>query len=282
MAMKGESSGEDVRGKMAASLDRKEARLVDELKQYPSMLVAFSGGVDSAYLLVMAHKVLKNRVTAVTIQSPLHPQRELRFAARFAAERNIAHAVIQTDEIRSEELIANPRDRCYICKKLMIRDIRRVGRDRGIDHIAHGANVDDLNDYRPGMKAAREMNLIAPLLDAGLNKDEIRLLSKKLGLETWDKPAMACLATRIPYGTPIDSRSLGMIESAEDVLFELGIRACRVRHHGDMARIEVSPSEFEFIMSSQMRSRIIDRLRAVGYRFVTLDLEGYVQGSLNR
>jgi uncharacterized protein len=267
---------------MENRLDRKQAELLDELKRYPSLLVAFSGGVDSALLLVMAHQVLKNRVTAVTIQSPLHPQRELRFAARFAAERRIAHTVIQTNAIKNADFLANTRDRCYICKKLMIRDIRRIGRDMGVAHIAHGANVDDLDDYRPGMAAAREMNLVAPLLTAGFNKHDIRSLSKALGLETWDKPAMACLATRIPYGMPIDPGTLRLIESAEDALFDLGVRAFRVRHHGDTARIEVSPSEFERIISPDMRVRIVDRLRAVGYRFIALDLEGYVQGSLNR
>jgi uncharacterized protein len=262
-------------------LVRKKEKLLDVLTRYPGLLVAFSGGVDSAFLLVMAHEVLKDRVTAVTIQSPLHPQREVRFAAEFSAKRNIRHSIIQVDAFKDENFRRNPPERCYFCKKLMINELRHLGRELGIVHIAHGANLDDLDDYRPGMQAARELNLIAPLITAGLNKQEIRWLSREMGLETWDKPAMACLATRIPCATPITLQALAMIESAENVLWDLNIRACRVRHHGNIARIEVNPAEFEKIMLPEVRSNIIESFKSIGFRFVALDLEGYVPGSMN-
>ncbi len=177
---------------------------------------------------------------------------------------------------------ANEKGRCYICKKNMLTRVLEISAENNIPHVAHGANLDDLNDYRPGFKAAREMGVIAPLMDAGLAKADIRALSKTMNLETWDKPAMACLASRIPYQTPITPEILKMVERAEAILMDLGFNACRLRHHGPVARIEVPPDRIAALLAEPLRKKIVRRLHEIGYLHVSLDLEGYVQGSLNR
>lgn len=266
----------------AMQLHEKNEKLERILEQYDSLLVAFSGGVDSTFLLYMAHAVLGEKVVAVTAQSPLHPERERQFTETFTARMHIRHKLIQSREMHRADFIANPKDRCYICKKTIIGDLLKIGKELGISHIAHGANMDDLSDYRPGMKAAEELRVAAPLLEAELTKEDIRLLSKKMHLETWDKPSMACLATRIPYGTTITEKALSMIDRAEDFILGLGFYTCRVRHHGVVARIELNPEDISNGLTEKTRAAITRKLKEIGFQHVALDLEGYVTGSMNR
>ena len=263
------------------SVDSKRKKLRSIIRRFDGLVVAFSGGVDSTFLLAFAHQILKDRIVAVTAQSPVHPARESEFAVRFAKSRNITHRLVRSREMQQTDFLANPVDRCYICKKNILADLLEIGRQLGIDTVAHGANVDDLGDYRPGMQAAREAGVEAPLLEAGLTKADIRVLSKEMKLETWNKPSMACLATRIPFGTTITEAALQMVDAAEQVLLDLGFTTCRVRHHGDMGRIELLPDELSKALEADIREKITGELRRIGFRYVTLDLSGYVQGSMN-
>jgi len=260
---------------------KKEA-LVQQIIKLPSLLVAFSGGVDSSFLLAVAHQVLGDKVTAATSSSITYPLREQAEAAEFTKKRNIKHIIFESEESRLPEFMSNTPDRCYHCKKSLARRLIELAKDEDIHHIAHAANLDDLNDYRPGIKAAREMGLLSPLIDSRLGKDEIRFLSREMGLETWDKPAMACLASRIPYGSPITAEKLRMIQEAEEVLAENGFKQFRVRHHGNIARIEVGGTEICRIAEESLRKKIVERLREIGFKYVSIDLEGYIPGSLNR
>lgn len=266
---------------VATDLIRKNEKLREIIRQYEALVVAFSGGVDSTFLLSAAHDILGDRCVAVTAQSPVHPARESEFAVRFAKSRNIRHRLVRSREMHQADFLANPLDRCYICKKNILADLIEIGRELGIGHVAHGANVDDLGDYRPGMQAAEEAGVAAPLLEAGLTKADIRLLSKQMNLETWDRPSMACLATRIPYGTPITEAALTMVDRAEQVLLDLGFTTCRVRHHGDVCRIELLPDELPKALGGDIRQKIAAELHRIGFRYVTVDLAGYVQGSMN-
>jgi uncharacterized protein len=245
-------------------------------------MVAFSGGVDSTFLLATAKQVLNDKVVAVTGKSIIHPQNEADFAAMTAKKIGVRHIIRPTDEMNLPEFVKNGKDRCYVCKKNLLKDLKKMAYDMGISTIADGSNKDDLNDFRPGLDAARESGVISPLIEAGLAKEDIRLLSKEMGLETWDKPAMPCLATRLPYGTPITEKALKMIEKAENVLINLGIRYCRVRHYNDMAKIEMDPKDFMIIFKDNTRNTLIEKFKKIGYRQVTVDLEGYKQGSMNR
>jgi uncharacterized protein len=260
----------------------KKETLVQQINRLPSLLVAFSGGVDSSFLLAVAHQVLGDRVTAATSSSMTYPLREQAKAAEFTKKRNIRHIIFESDEIKLPEFISNTPDRCYHCKKSLARRLMELAKERNIHHIAHAANLDDLNDYRPGIKAEREMGLLSPLIDSGLGKDEIRFLSREMGLETWDKPAMACLASRIPYGSPITSDKLRMVQEAEEVLAENGFKLFRVRHHGTIARIEVGGDEIGRITEEALRKKIAERLREIGFTYISIDLEGYIAGSMNR
>ena len=260
----------------------KKETLVKQINKFPSLLVAFSGGVDSSFLLAVAHQVLGDRVTAVTSSSIIYPLREQAKAAEFTKKRNINHIIIESEETKLPEFISNTPDRCYHCKKYLARRLIDLAKEKNIHHIAHAANLDDLNDYRPGIKAAREMSLLSPLIDNSLGKDEIRFLSREMGLETWDKPAMACLASRIPYGSPITAEKLRMIQEAEEVLAENGFKLFRVRHHGAIARIEVGSTEIGRITEEALRKRLVERLREIGFTYISIDLEGYIPGSLNR
>ena len=265
----------------SASAEEKTDRLIRLLKAYPSVIVAFSGGVDSCFLLHVAHEVLGENTVAATIRSPLHPQREIRFAGEFALRYGIRHIVVESDRIEPEALAANTKDRCYICKTHTIMALKRVGAEIGIAHIVDGANLDDLGDYRPGMKAAREMGVESPLMAAGFTKADIRRMSRQRNLESWNKPSMACLASRIPFGTPITRELLRQVEEAESLLLELGFAACRVRHHGGIARIELPVDQIERFLSNDVRAAVVQGLRDLGFRFVALDLEGYRQGNMN-
>lgn len=256
--------------------------LISRLEDLDSLVVAFSGGVDSSFLLAVARQALGERVLAVTAVSVIHPQREKEEAVRFASERGIEHLLLQGREMEIPEFLSNNSDRCYHCKKSILSRVNAVARERGIPHVADGSNMDDQMDFRPGSKAAKEARVLSPLMDAGMTKEEIRALSKGMGLPCWDKPSMACLASRIPYGEPITREKLKMVEEAEDRLFLAGLKQIRVRYHGTVARIEVDGSEFDRLMEPNLRRRIVQDLRKLGFLHVTLDMEGYVPGSLNR
>ncbi len=265
----------------AVDLETKKDRLISILKGFDSLLIAFSGGVDSTFLLVMAREILLQNLVAVTAASAVHPESEIRSARSIAKTWGVRHLVVQSREMMQPDFVANTRDRCYICKKYLFEDLLRLAAEEGIKHVAHGANLDDLNDYRPGFIAAQEMGVHAPLVEAGLTKDDIRQLSKAVNLATWNKPPMACLATRIPYGMPITAEALQMIEQAEQVLVNLGFDACRVRLHDSVARIEVAPEDIGRILDRQIRSTITRQLKNIGFSHISVDLEGYVQGSMN-
>ena len=260
----------------------KKENLIHYLEKLDSLLVAFSGGVDSTFLLALSHQTLMDKVVAVTESSTTYPSREREEAVKFTKDRGIEHIVFQADETSIAEFISNAPDRCYHCKKSLSKNLLNIAKEKGISHVAYAANLDDLSDYRPGMDAAREMGIIAPLVDAHLSKEEIRFLSKEMGLPTWDKPAMACLASRIPYGEPITTKKLKMVEEAEDFLADQGFRQYRVRHHGSVARIEVASSEIKKITGPELRKNIVEKFRQIGFYHIAIDLEGYFSGSMNR
>ena len=263
-------------------LIEKRDRLISILKGYGSLLVAYSGGVDSSFLLAVAHEALKNNLLAVTAASPLHPEWETREAADFANILGVEHMIIQSRIMHRADFISNTKERCYLCKKYLIEELLKISNYRNIQYVAHGANVDDLSDYRPGFAAAQEMGIKAPMVDAGLTKNDIRRLSKQMNLSTWNKPQMACLASRIPYGTAITEKDLKMVTQAEQVMYGLGVTGCRVRIHGKVARIEVDAGDIERILDPKTRSVILEKFRKIGFSHVAVDLEGYCQGSMNR
>lgn len=263
-------------------LEEKKQCLVSALKKFDTLMVAFSGGVDSTLLLAVAHAVLHENLVAVTAESPVHPRREKLAAAAQASALGVRHLVLQSREMRQPDFLANLPDRCYICKKYMFEDLLKLADKLKIRHVAHGANTDDLEDFRPGFDAAREMGIHAPMVDAGLTKDDIRMLSKAMNLKTWNAPPLACLATRIPYGTPLTEQALAMVDRAEEILLNLGFECCRVRLHGKMARIELDSKDFESILNQKIRSAVVSRFREIGFSHIAIDLEGYVQGNMNR
>jgi len=260
----------------------KKETLIQRIREWPSLLVAFSGGVDSSFLLALAHQTLGDNVTAATAISIIHPSRERDEASEFTQKRGIKHIIFKSDETSLPEFISNSPERCYHCKKYLSQRLIEIAEERDIRHIAHAANLDDLRDYRPGIRAAKEMGILAPLVESHLSKDEIRFLSREMGLITWDRPAMACLASRIPYGSPITAKKLAMVEEAEQFLVEKGFKQCRVRHHGSVARIEVDSTEIGRIAEEGLRNRVIERFREIGFIHISIDLEGYVSGSMNR
>ena len=263
-------------------LYRKKKQLEGAIASCESLLVAFSGGVDSTFLLAMAHEKLGEKVVAATSTSILHPSREKEEASDFARKRGIRHVLFESDEMDHPDIVRNGPDRCYHCKKILFQKLFAIAEKEGLKYVAHAANVDDLGDYRPGFKAAREAGVIAPLIEVELKKEEIRFLSREMDLPTWDKPAMACLASRIPYGSPITERKLKMIENAETFLLKQGVKQVRVRRHGSVARIEVGPSDFDQIAAKNSRKAVVEYFRGLGFDHVTLDLEGFVSGSMNR
>ena len=265
-------------------LSQKAAVLVARLQQMPSLIVAYSGGVDSAYLAYAATRVLGKQALCITADSPSYPDRHRQLAIRVARDFGFRHEIVQTGELERPEYRANPANRCYFCKHELYSHLTAIARARGIAVLADGSNVDDRGDYRPGRQAAREFGVSSPLDDAGLTKEDIRQLSRSAGLPTWDEPASACLSSRIPYFSEVTDEKLRMIERAEAVLRDMGFRIFRVRHHGDdapLARIEIGQDELPRAVEHDVAAAIDRDLRALGYRHVTLDLRGYRLGSLN-
>ena len=264
-----------------AGLDGKETALRRTLADLPSLIVAYSGGVDSAYLAYAATASLGDRALCITADSPSYPERHRQMAIRLARQFGFRHEIIRTDEMARAEYRANPANRCYYCKTELYTHLSSMARERGIGAVADGSNADDRGDYRPGRQAAREFGVISPLDDVGLTKNEIRELSHRAGLPTWDEPASACLSSRIPYFSEVTDEKLRMIERAESALRELGFRICRVRHHETMARIELGRDEMARAVEPGMAEVIDRKLRTIGYTNVVIDLRGYRLGSLN-
>ncbi len=261
------------------ALQKKLARVKNSLKKYPGVVVAFSGGVDSSLLLKIAKEALGGRVIAVTAVSPLHPQEELKEAKKIARKLHCPHLIIQSHALRNKKLVSNSRNRCYYCKKQLFTTFRRLARKYGYE-IIEASNVSDLRDYRPGLRALTELKVESPFIQAAINKKEIRILAKKFGLPNWNRPSMACLASRIPYGHKVSKKTLRRIESAEKYLKRFQLTQIRVRDYFPTARIEVFDNEFHTVITH--RKKIIAYFQKLGYTHVALDLEGYRTGSLNR
>ena len=251
-------------------------------KEAGSAAIAFSGGVDSTFLLATAAEVLpKEKVLAITVASPFFPRKEKSEAEAFCAGRNIKHIFLSIDVLAVEGVKQNPQNRCYLCKRALFTQIKEAAARNGIDFVCEGSNTDDLNDYRPGMKAIAELQIKSPLRDAGLNKSEIRALSKEMNLPTWNKPSFACLASRFVYGELISEEKLKMVDKAEQLLIDSGFSQVRVRIHGKIARIEILPEEFSKIMEPEIREKIYTAFTNFGFSYTTLDLRGYRTGSMN-
>jgi pyridinium-3,5-biscarboxylic acid mononucleotide sulfurtransferase len=264
------------------SIQQKQESLIRVLEKFDSLMVAFSGGVDSSLLLSVACEVLGDRVVAITSSSIVHSRKEFRDSLAIAEKLGVHHVVVETDELKLPEFRNNHPNRCYVCKQNLFQIVKNKAVELGIQAICHGANIDDLDDIRPGFAAAQEHGIHAPLIDAGLTKEEIRQLSKERGLSTWNKPAMACLATRIPFGTSIHEDMIRMIESAEQILHSEGFSGSRVRHHGTIARIEIQKKEFQKMMDPERLHRIVSEIQKLGFVHVAMDLEGYIQGKMSR
>ncbi len=266
---------------MRERLNEKYSHLERILKMYGSVLIAFSGGVDSSFLAKVAFDMLKNGSLAVTSISPSMPKAELQHAIKIAEEIGIPHRLIKTREMENQDFLENTDMRCFFCKSELFTQLFSIARKEGYHVVAHGANHDDQEDFRPGSEAAKKLGAVAPLMEARLTKEEIRLLSKEMGLSTWNKPSKACLSSRIPFGEKITVEKLQQIEIAEDTLSRLGFHQFRVRHHGDIARIEIEKNDLAKLMQKEIREKVISAMKKTGFKFITLDLEGYRTGPFN-
>jgi uncharacterized protein len=262
-------------------VQEKLKQLENHIGKMGSLAVAYSGGVDSTFLLKVSHDVLQDRAIAVTARSSTYPEREFKEAAEFTRSAGIKHIVIQSEELEIEGFTNNPPNRCYLCKYELFSKIKEVAEKYHIQSIAEGSNINDLGDYRPGMQAIKELGIISPLKNAGLGKDAIRKLSKQMGLPTWDKPAFACLASRFPYGVKITREKLAMVNKAEQYLLDLGFKQVRVRHHGDTARIEVAEFERLKFFDLELMDNVYKQFKEIGFAYTALDLKGYRTGSMN-
>src|SRR6266478_8619011 len=265
----------------AAVLDAKQEKLFETLTGLGRVIVAYSGGTDSAYLAWAAHRVLGNHAIAITADSASIPESHKRDAEDFVRRFGIAHEYIETHEFENPNYLKNDANRCFHCKDELFTQLEAVGQARGIAHIIYGVNQDDLGDYRPGQNAAKIHQVKAPLVDAGLSKAEIRELSRVAGLPTWDRPAAACLSSRIPYGTPVTIENIKTVEKGEEEIKALGFRQFRVRFHEQLVRIEIAPEELSKALTPGMARQFTEIFKPLGFKYVTLDLEGYRQGSLN-
>lgn len=262
-------------------LQEKLAKLEEYIRERGSLAIGFSGGVDSSFLLAVAHEVLGDNVIAVTGADASVPEREVNEAIAFCKERGIRHIICKVDPLQEEGYRNNSPDRCYFCKHGIFTEVKRIADEYGIKYMAEGSNMDDIGDYRPGLRAAAELSVKSPLREARLNKSEIRIISRAMGLPTWSKPAYACLASRFVYGEEITEKKLHMIDRAEQFLIEHGFFEERVRMHGNIARIEVPPVDITRLAADGVREEVYEELRKIGFLFVTLDLKGYRLGSMN-
>ena len=267
---------------MDQSVKEKFARLKEILLSMERVVVAYSGGVDSTLLLRAAKESLgEEDILAVTALSPLYPERELAGAKRMAQEMGVKHILIESNELEIEGFSKNPSNRCYFCKKELFEEMQNLARKEAISSVLEGSTLDDEKDHRPGRRAIQELGIRSPLQEARFTKKDVRELSRALGLPAWDKPSFACLASRFPYGEEITPGGLRMVDEAEDFLFSLGFKQVRVRHYQSLARIEVYPEEMNRLMNGSLREKVVNRLKKIGYRYVTLDLQGFRSGSMN-
>lgn len=263
-------------------LNQKLESLKARLKELGSIAVAYSGGVDSNFLLKVAKDILGDNVIAITINAMMHSNIEIEEAKEYARNFDVKHIVVNIENFDVEEFLQNNTQRCYYCKSAVFTKILEIAKNNNIKYVVDGTNLSDLGDYRPGLKALEELNIISPLKESQLTKDDIRTLSKEMGLKTYNKPAFACLATRIPYGTRITNDKLRMIEKGEQYLIELGFTQFRVRHHGDIARIEVEKAEIHKFFSNDILEKTNNKFKEIGFKYTTLDMNGYSMGSMNQ
>jgi pyridinium-3,5-biscarboxylic acid mononucleotide sulfurtransferase len=263
------------------ALDRKENGLRSRIGSLGGLLVAYSGGTDSAFLAWTAHQMLGEAMLAVLADSPSLPRRELRLAIEFAEQWQIPLKVVATEELERPDYVRNDGSRCFHCKDELFTLIERIRGDMAFDQIAYGKNIDDERDFRPGQRAAKEHQVLSPLAEAGLTKNEIRALAQRAGLAVWNKPASACLSSRIEYGRPVTREALAVIEAGEDALRELGFEEARVRHHGEIVRIEIARIDLCRAFVPEMAARLVPIFKKLGFKYVTLDCEGYRSGSMN-
>jgi uncharacterized protein len=262
-------------------LENKLSKLKEILTSLGSVAIAYSGGVDSTFLLRVAHDVLGDKAIAITAQSSTYPEREFNEAKAYIEKIGAKHIVIVSEELEIEGFSKNPTNRCYFCKKELFSKVREVANEYGINAVLDGSNFDDTGDYRPGMQAAKELGVVSPLKESGMTKNDIRELSKQMGVPTWNKPSFACLSSRFPYGNEITVPKLKMVEKAEQFLMDAGFRQLRVRHHGEIARIEVAADDRAKFFDMEFMDKVVAEFKSYGFKYVTLDMQGYRTGSMN-